>query len=100
MVHNSKVGKSSTSPAKLTSRLFLIIAVFYTVHNLFIADPNIFDVISMKREIRKISEEVELLKAKKENLRKELRNLDEEIRILRKEMGSFDEGEYIIIYKE
>jgi len=42
MVHNSKVGKSSTSPAKLTSRLFLIIAV----------------------------------------------------------MGSFDEGEYIIIYKE
>ncbi len=50
----------------------------------------------MKREMGKVSKEVEVLKARRESLRKELKNLDEEV--LKKEMGSFEEGEYIIIY--
>ncbi len=96
MAHNSRVKKSSKSPVKLTSKILLLFSIFYTLHNLLIADPDIFDVISMKREMEKVSKEVEVLKAKRESLRKELKNLDEEV--LKKEMGSFEEGEYIIIY--
>ncbi len=96
MVHNSRVRKPSKSPVKLTSKILLLFSIFYTLHNLLIADPNIFDVISMKREMGKVSKEVEVLKARRESLRKELKNLDEEV--LKKEMGSFEEGEYIIIY--
>ncbi len=96
MAHNLKVKKSSKSPVKLTSKILLLFSIFYTLHNLLIADPDIFDVISMKREMGKVSKEVEVLKARRESLRKELKNLDEEV--LKKEMGSFEEGEFIIIY--
>ncbi len=96
MAHNLKVKKSSKSPVKLTSKILLLFSIFYTLHNLLIADPDIFDVISMKKEMGKVSKEVEVLKARRESLRKELKNLDEEV--LKKEMGSFEEGEFIIIY--
>ncbi len=84
---------------RFLSSAFMFITILYTVHNLFITNPSVFDIISMRMSIKELETEIKSMEHRKEKLKKELKNLREEINILKKERGAFDEEEYIIIYE-
>ncbi len=98
---NLKERKSSQKKLpKFLSSAFFSLTIIYTIHNLFIADPNIIDVIFMKAGIRSIEIEIENMKTERKKLKEELKNLKEEIDILKKERGVFEDKELIIIYEK